>query len=324
MKRSFETWSLGILIFLIVGHWTVVFAEKIQLIFPVACELSHDCYINHYVDRDPSPGFKDFTGGRLSYDAHKGTDIAISTYARMRSKVAVLAAADGNVINVRDGEKDRFRHEGGYPEGKECGNGIVIKHQGGYKTQYCHLLEGSVKVAPGQQVKAGDILGYVGSSGNSDFPHLHIQLYANDKIVDPFDPNLWVSPIPYKPFGLIDMGMDIKTLKMKDVLDVAPRRLSFTLEDPLMVAWVRIFGVQAEDQQRFTFYQPNGKIYRSPVVKKFTKPFKEWFAFAGYHIAGRMKPSLQGQWKVTYELKRGVQPWKLLGSYNFDLKREVL
>lgn len=55
------------------------------------------------------------------------------------------------------------------------GNHVVIDHGGEY-SMYAHLKPGTVAVQIGQQVRAGDVIGGLGSSGNSTEPHLHFQM----------------------------------------------------------------------------------------------------------------------------------------------------
>ncbi|MDG2570956.1 hypothetical protein P7L87_25725, partial [Vibrio parahaemolyticus] len=45
-------------------------AQDISLRLPVACEIGRTCFIQHYVDRDPSPAASDYQCGTLTYDAH--------------------------------------------------------------------------------------------------------------------------------------------------------------------------------------------------------------------------------------------------------------
>lgn len=72
-------------------------AEVMMLIPPIDCDIVSDCHIQQYVDRDPGPGWRDFTCGGLAYDGHKGTDFALPSLARMTEGVDVLAAAPGTV-----------------------------------------------------------------------------------------------------------------------------------------------------------------------------------------------------------------------------------
>jgi murein DD-endopeptidase MepM/ murein hydrolase activator NlpD len=65
------------------------------------------------------------------------------------------------------------------------GNHIEINHGYGYKTLYAHLSK--YKCRPGQRVKRGDIIGYVGSTGRSQAPHLHYEVFKNGERVNPLN-----------------------------------------------------------------------------------------------------------------------------------------
>lgn len=94
---------------------------------------------------------------------HKGIDL---TAPRM---TPVQATADGRITYARK--------MGGY------GNFIKINHQSGYKSAYAHLHRISTRL--NTEVKKGDIIGYVGSTGRSTGNHLHYEVYFNDKLIDP-------------------------------------------------------------------------------------------------------------------------------------------
>jgi len=63
------------------------------------------------------------------------------------------------------------------------GNHITISHGYGFETLYAHLSAFNVK--PGQKVKRGDVIGFVGSTGTSTAPHLHYEVHKNGKKVNP-------------------------------------------------------------------------------------------------------------------------------------------
>lgn len=87
----------------------------------------------------------------------------------------VYATGNGKVIEVSGSSKSKV------------GFGLMIKidHGYGYETLYGHLSAFNVKL--GQEVKRGDIIGYVGNSGGSTAPHLHYEVHKNEKPVNPAD-----------------------------------------------------------------------------------------------------------------------------------------
>ncbi|TIQ68748.1 MAG: M23 family metallopeptidase [Mesorhizobium sp.] len=96
---------------------------------------------------------------------HKGVDWA----APMGTPIA--AAFDGEVVFQGDG--------GGY------GNLVKISHGNGRETRYAHMQKFAVKGGVGAKVKAGDIIGYIGTTGLSTGPHLHFELYRDGEAIDP-------------------------------------------------------------------------------------------------------------------------------------------
>jgi hypothetical protein len=155
---------------------------------PIDCKLGINCWIQSYPDVDQSALAKDYTCGAATYDAHAGTDFRVLSVSAARSDVAVLASAPGTVKSLRDGEADQLVTRGGKKlvAGKECGNGILLQHAGGWETQYCHLRRGSVRVKPGDAVERGEVLGAVGFSGLAQFPHVHLAVRQRGQDIDPF------------------------------------------------------------------------------------------------------------------------------------------
>ncbi|MFM9937096.1 MAG: M23 family metallopeptidase [Novosphingobium sp.] len=92
----------------------------------------------------------------------------------------VIAVADGVVAHVRSDLPD---NAGSNPQSGRTvtldnitGNTIVLDLGGGRFALYAHLQPGSLKVALGDRVAAGQVLAKLGNSGNSDAPHLHFQM----------------------------------------------------------------------------------------------------------------------------------------------------
>ncbi|RWQ15452.1 M23 family metallopeptidase [Mesorhizobium sp.] len=96
---------------------------------------------------------------------HKGVDWA----APLGTPIA--AAFDGEIVFQGDGS--------GY------GNLVKISHGDGSETRYAHMQKFADKAGVGAKVKAGDIIGYIGTTGLSTGPHLHFELYRNGQAIDP-------------------------------------------------------------------------------------------------------------------------------------------
>ena len=97
---------------------------------------------------------------------HEGMDFT----AKMGTPV--FASGDG-IVSRADNTASGF------------GNHIVIRHGFGYETLYAHLSRYKARV--GQYVKRGDIIGYVGSTGRSEAPHLHYEVHKNGDVVNPLN-----------------------------------------------------------------------------------------------------------------------------------------
>lgn len=79
------------------------------------------------------------------------------------------------------------------------GNRIVIRHGFGYETLYGHMSK--FKARAGQKVKRGDVIGYVGSTGRSEAPHLHYEVHKNGEVINPI--NFYYGNISAKEYILI-------------------------------------------------------------------------------------------------------------------------
>ena len=173
---------------ILIGALPTSAADAIRLGLPVECKMGTVCFIQQYVDQDPSSGKTDYRCKSLSYDGHKGTDFRVRDYVDMQRGVAVVAASDGIVRATRDGMPDVSVREVGVSAllGNDAGNGVLIDHEDGWLTQYSHLRRGSIAVKQGEQVKRGQRLGLIGLSGKTEFPHLDLAVRFNGKVIDPF------------------------------------------------------------------------------------------------------------------------------------------
>ncbi len=252
---------------------TPVAANPPQLALPIDCELGTDCYIQNYVDNDPTTGVADFACGRQSYDGHKGTDFALIDLAQMRAGVAVLAAADGRITGTRQHLIDRIVDPKNPHDlnGLDCGNGVAIDYGDGWRGQYCHLAQGSITVKAGDFVRQGDVLGNVGLSGNTSFPHVHVSLRHGDQVVDPFapdatqscgpQPDLWDNSVTYTPGGIISASITTQIPEFTDALNDDTQRVVLPAKAPNMILWTIAHGVRAGDEIRMQITGPDGTLF---------------------------------------------------------------
>lgn len=96
---------------------------------------------------------------------------------RMHTGVDLSARAGTPVAAAEDGLVSRSEWTGGY------GLLVALEHSAGRQTRYAHLSR--LSVAPGQRVRKGEVIGYVGSTGRSTGPHLHFETRVNGRPVNP-------------------------------------------------------------------------------------------------------------------------------------------
>ncbi len=123
----------------------------------------------------PYGKYRKYSDGQRSY--HSGMDLA------HRRRKPIVASADGEVLVA--GWQAIF------------GNVVIVHHGQGVTTSYNHLDELSVEV--GDEVAQGDLVGLLGSTGQSTGPHLHWGLTVSETAVDPaqwIDPVFWESLCP--------------------------------------------------------------------------------------------------------------------------------
>lgn len=294
-------------------------ADAIELGLPIDCEMGQTCLIQNYVDHDRSGGASDYRCGALTYDGHDGTDFRVPTLALQRRGVDVLAVADGEVLRTRDGVADRSISDPGAPSvaHRECGNGAVVAHADGWETQYCHLARGSLKVKPGERVKAGQPIGQVGLSGKTEFPHVHLTVRRNGAVVDPFafgaaegscgeGEALWKAelrePLAYRAPAVLNTGFAAGPVTMEQVEAGDGVGSQPGQDAPALVAFVRAIGLKGGDVQRISIVGPDGGILVDQTEKALERDKAQFLIFAG-----RRRPEegfKTGRYRATYSVMR--------------------
>ncbi|WP_169566558.1 M23 family metallopeptidase [Sneathiella limimaris] len=292
--------------------------------FPVKCTIGVDCYVQHYMDTKHGAGSDDYTCGSLTYDRHDGTDIRILTLKQMEKGVPVVAAADGRVFNLRKNVPDQYfsdyskaKQREVYSEG--LGNVVILHHGGGWNTFYAHLKRDSIQVTKGQSVSKGQILGYVGMSGLTDFPHLHFELRHKGVRLDPFtglkkgsgcdnfETSYWseeaLNLMTYNPTFFVVSGMS--ETKPDDRKDLEKGDKAETVLNPLapkLFFWTYYIGSKKGDKITLQLIDPKGE-----VVKTHTSKPAGTDQISIYRFFGMEKPEggwMRGAYKGAIKIHR--------------------
>lgn len=202
----------------------------------------------------------------------------------------VLAPADGLVVRVIDHIKDN-------PIGQvnienNWGNSIVIQHAPGLFSQVSHLRQQSVRVAVGQQISRGTLLGLCGNSGRSAEPHLHFQLQASPEVGAP----TLDYPLAYfldsqqqlHAFSVPQQGQTVQNTPLNPLLQKAFTLLpgqKFKLQfrrkthycEVFTDAWNRTYLFNHTDQSSFFFYNDGTMFYANSFYGKPSSPLHHLF-----------------------------------------------
>ena len=133
-------------------------------------------------------------------------------YSKMHKGVDFAAPKGTPIYAGGNGVIEYAGYNGGY------GKYIRIRHNNAYKTVYGHLSGFKKGISKGKRVNQGDIIGYVGSTGNSTGSHLHYEILFQNKQINPMKMKL--------PSGKILSGSELK--RFKDEVKVIYAKYLFT------------------------------------------------------------------------------------------------
>ena len=133
-------------------------------------------------------------------DGHGGIDLVREGY-RLDN---IVAHSDGVVVEVINNVKVSTPSDATNP-----GNMVKIDHGNGYQTRYLHMAYNTLKVKVGDRVKRGQVLGYMGDTGNAFGGHLHFEVIKNGSKINPT--NFLNSDLPSN--SNVNVFYKVKTIK---------------------------------------------------------------------------------------------------------------
>ena len=288
--------------------------NSVKLIWPVKSnqeeQYKYDI-VSVYMDHDNRiSSVKDYTCGKQSYDLldgynHLGTDIMpwpFSWDLMEKEIITVISAADGIIVGKSDGNYD-----------KNCdinsngdANNISIMHKDGSITMYYHLKNGSLtNKSIGEEVKQGEKIGLIGSSGMSTGPHLHFELHDSyKKPTDPFGgpcsgKSWWEDQKPYYKTSLMHM----LTHHRYPIIPECPRTeiifdtQNFYLGDSIVLS-AFFNNVKPYTSSSVEILSTSGKLFKEfEIIPNDSFLFYPWFETI--KIPETAEP---GKWTYTIEL----------------------
>lgn len=297
-----------------------------QLEMPLVCPEGQRCPIEVHVDHDPGPDIKDFACGKVTYNGHSGIDFRAEDLRAVAQGVPVVAAAAGTVEIVQDDIRDHSPFDYDQEEAASssvCGNRVVISHGPEWSTHYCHLRQGPSPVKVGQEVKAGELLGYIGMSGSTNFPHFQFNLLHTPSgkrlDIDPFAPegfseacsadvsgSAW-SPtaqrqLAYASPAIANLGFADKAVTNRGIENGTYKGLTLGADAEALVFYARVIGLEVDDVQRITILSPDGSVLVEETTDPLTKPRLQSFIFAGRRLRAERWPA--GTYIGFYEVLR--------------------
>ena len=259
MVKSCQIIAGILLCFFIVSN-----AKAIELQFPVACTLMQNCWITNHVDLDNSDGqIEDYMCGSKVTDGNSSTHISLGSMQAQEQNIPVVAVADGTVTTAK--------YVGGF-----CGLRIVIDHDKGWQSSYCHLKPETFIVKEGQKIKSGQILAAVGNSGSgTSWPRLSYALLRNNMVFDPFSGRtslegcskqskpLWtnaVNPL-YEPAQVTSIGFNVGEVSNTSILyGTASEATVIDKSTPQLSLWGLLMNIQKGDEILLKIEDPSGRV----------------------------------------------------------------
>ena len=300
-----------------------VAGEYPMLAWPLELGLNEGVGIAMYVDLDETVGgLLDYMGGEWTYDGHGGTDFSVMGFRAMDRGVRILAAADGVVRSPWEDSYpsvvyDLFDRNTASNMGTK-NNRVIVEHADSTFTFYVHLRTNSATVVPGDSVKAGQVVGLLGSSGISTGPHLHFEVSSLGEggwiRRDPFhgpsqpEPSLWIDQPPYADetnFNVFDGGVFTEAAFGGSMSPMPGRLLEdgfvpsvgvFGSGEQYIACWFSLQGTEG-DAYTVEFRRADGVVYVEADGALATTHSNAMYYY--YFTTGGITPDLYGTWTFS-------------------------
>ena len=325
IQKCTRTGLFGLMIPVVAFAVSSVGAKDASFILPIDCKIGETCFLQNFADLDrKTPLVVDTICGAASYNGHKGIDIRVKDIKALQSGIDILAVSDGVVVGTRNTALDRRvkkPSDRAAVRGRECGNGVAIRHANQQISQLCHLKRGSVLVKTGDPVKQGQKVGEMGLSGFTTFPHVHLSLSKNKQVLDPltgksanstactvnskvladtkFGAEITASLIQSSKavmeLGLAGEPFDLARLVEGNVPKVPTTKAEATL------GWAWLLNVKKGDRVYIKVTR-DGETFAESLSEPINRHKATYFYFAG-----RSRPPKVGAYRVTMQLQRQGQ-----------------
>ncbi len=276
-------------------------APDLFTFYPMGGRFNKDNFVTNFVDLNSGPGILDYTCNNITYDGHDAQDVALRSFGEQLVGVPIFAALDGTVIGTQDGYDDMNTQALGQPS-----NYVIIDHGNGRVCYYWHMRKNSVAVSVGQQVKAGEQIGLVGSSGNSTGPHLHFATYDNGNVFEPFagpcrsgSSGFALQPTFNSSLYVYDFGVNNSTLNGFTPPFEFPREVQIMYNENPAYFWMILPQLPAFSNWQIQLRRPNNTI-ATTFGNSFGNPNEYHWSWWWFSVNHNANLSMLGEWDFVF------------------------
>jgi len=242
--------------------------------------------------------------GQKTIPQSKLTHISLGSLSQAAQNYAVVAVADGVVEHAGD--------VGGF-----CGQRIILGHDSGWKSSYCHLKPGTILVSEGAEVTQGQFLAAVGMSGQTEWPRLAFGLTRNGMVFDPFSGRstmegcapraqpLWIGGYnpPYEPANVTGIGFTTGFPSDQEIMSGLTPLPSVTTDIRRLSLWGMMMNLARGDRIDLKIETPNRRVLKeeSLTIDEDRRYFPVYFT-----VARHGKIWNPGQYTGTITITRNV------------------